>query len=1365
MDSSDVYDGSAAAFEGDKTLLVRSLPAGARIKRATLTVTPVAARGGTLFEERIDFGAPADPARTLGATKITGSAAGAAFVEVDFHKRRTLASVTGTNVNNTTLQVDLGGVYVEINQKGSIVTPTDPAPFAVDGGTLPGLTVGKFKLTAAAGAASPDLNTVTIRSAPSNLSVRLGKTAPFWTHAGELAAAVTSPDFAVLLQTFLTTAPTEHGYYLVPLMVHSDGLSRIRIQVDIGYVYSAAATPSGLGEAVFPFDSGTVSNAPVELAVSLPPDARVIAGDTSARVMGQFASTRIDPRYGAPTGTVSVVGAGIVQPSTSLAQIIAFGSPASATAIDLSLTGVTRTAQLGLDLRADLDGKPDGSSLIGGPVAFTFQSAASSAPGWVSVALPKEFHFAAAGPARYWIIVQSFEGEVQWNIGRAGSPEANTQPLPAMQQTADDGLSWRSAVVATSAAVQSQPLAALYRLRYQPAQYQVPIEVQVGTGDRATRVKLDRYQPLNRVDFTVDAPELATGFNAYLNAAVAPSCSRAEHVANGDFRQWVVLGNDLGAPHAFNAVRATGTVALSNDGQFVYAGAADATGAHLFVLDAFRDAPAPGTIPLQGQSAPLFAAASPDGTRIYVGTATALHVVDAAARADLGPATGKGFDLPRLGTLSPDGAYLYVATATSVQTIESAALEDAVRARGPVGSIGAAGTASPGALAVSPDGTVVYVVDNPAGGRLRALVAPSLEQRATAALGQRLVAAAVTPDGTRLVVLDAAAGTATAWIVDTASLSIDGSAALPAGEPQALTISADGSRAYVVLRDGPNPVSIAALDLARLVVTGQPAALAGSAMPTAELAASTGAAPVAIVSTVAGDHLFVADGVQGTLASIPVGKAVPADWSPTGSVQLARVNGASPVVVLGDPAFSSASGDAGISQMVPVAAGCAYVLAFSADAELAQGAESVELGTVDAAADVFWLSAQCGLAGTETVPIATARRRSLPAYRIPLRAPAGATQAEIRFRAMAGTVVALSSVSLAGASDALSNGALRDLGADGKPHGWTVAPAGARLNVASSLFGVTRLRNAGTQTIDLAQAVDVPAQALGHVDFAARTADATTSPSLEIDFRANDGSALGTATSIAVGPGDFEQHPADVSVPNGSARVNIRLRLPPATTLDVSKLALAFADTVRVPLGFIAQAPGELRVSRAAVVYERVPAPPPQVPSTGLCTPTPPGMKPGDPCALDSCHCTRCNANRTMQRAAATATPSGRPATLGTCATCGTPMLRLGGLPSTVSASFATVQTPIALPSFVIPRTSATAALANAPRAASLPVTAVAGIGQARARMLAEAGIKTIDDLARANAPDIAKTLRGVTPANAEILIKHAQRLAASASQ
>ena len=70
MQLNDGFDGSRDAFEGDRTLLLRSLPANVRVTKATVRVTPAAAPAGTLFEESLTFGSTG--VGTFGTTKATG---------------------------------------------------------------------------------------------------------------------------------------------------------------------------------------------------------------------------------------------------------------------------------------------------------------------------------------------------------------------------------------------------------------------------------------------------------------------------------------------------------------------------------------------------------------------------------------------------------------------------------------------------------------------------------------------------------------------------------------------------------------------------------------------------------------------------------------------------------------------------------------------------------------------------------------------------------------------------------------------------------------------------------------------------------------------------------------------------------------------------------------------------------------------------------------------------------------------------------------------------------------------------------------------------------------------------------------------
>jgi len=263
MQLSDSFDGSADAFEGDWTLLWRSLPVDARVTKATVRLTPAAAPTGTLFEEIITFDSTGGG--TFGTTKATGTG----FVEVDFHRRRTLAIVSGNDIRNTAispspsnganLQVDMGGVYLEINAKGAIKNGTSDPPFPVPAdGTLPGLTVSKFKLTKDGPPPPTDLDvaSATIRSVPTNVTARLGTTPPFWTRVGEMTQSETSPDFALMLQAFLATAQVENGYYNIPLVLHSDAITRLSAEVEVEYLVEQSIGPVGVNDVALVFDVG-----------------------------------------------------------------------------------------------------------------------------------------------------------------------------------------------------------------------------------------------------------------------------------------------------------------------------------------------------------------------------------------------------------------------------------------------------------------------------------------------------------------------------------------------------------------------------------------------------------------------------------------------------------------------------------------------------------------------------------------------------------------------------------------------------------------------------------------------------------------------------------------------------------------------------------------------------------------------------------------------------------------------------------------------------------------------------------------------------------------------------------------------------
>src|SRR5258706_1195448 len=373
----DTFDG-IDRFEGDRVLRWRSIPAEARIVSAKATITPIDAKLGGPFAEPLNFNGRAGE---FGATISKGrngpptTAPTTGWLEVDFHARSTLAGIRG-RFSHTTLQVDVGGgTYVEINQAGAFKTPSDngdAAVFPIDGqgAALPGLTVAKIKATnrsapAPASSAEPNLSSITVISIPTNVSLRVGDLAPFWTHPGEMALPQESPDFAAVVQASLVNARIENGFYDLLFTVHSDTIARLQIDLEVEFMAQTNPLPDGLPEVVVPFDFGTVSKtAGATINVAVPPNSRVVPGQTTARVRGNFAETRVAL---GPTGNVQPAAAVEVSPTFSQAQIIGLATNAkdiAAVAVDLLLESTTPPSRLRLRVREDLEGTPHDKWLL-----------------------------------------------------------------------------------------------------------------------------------------------------------------------------------------------------------------------------------------------------------------------------------------------------------------------------------------------------------------------------------------------------------------------------------------------------------------------------------------------------------------------------------------------------------------------------------------------------------------------------------------------------------------------------------------------------------------------------------------------------------------------------------------------------------------------------------------------------------------------------------------------------------------------------------------------------------------------------------------------------------------------------------------
>lgn len=680
MLSRDRFAGSAVPFEGDRTLVVRNLPRGARVTSARITLEPVAPPGGRLFEEKLTFSGDRGD---FGATKLQG----AGFVEVDFHARRTLGAVKGSGLAGATLQVDLGGLYIQVTSLGTMQTPSDTSTYAVgsgSGGPLPSLATGKFKLTGAPNV-SPDLTEVVVRSAPSNLTLRLGQEPPFYARPGELASAETCPDFARILQAFLTGAEVVDGFYRIPVVVHSDSVGRLDVRVELEFVEEVNALDNDLKQAVMSFDHGSAARSGSgSMSVRLPAGARVVPGSTTARVRGAFQASRIV--YG-PTGGLKPTADAEVSEGRALATPLRMEAGLKVSAVDVLLGAKSTTAALSLDIVQDADGKPWTESILPAPVDLAIDHEIAGTPTWVNVPLPREVELEPG--VRYWLVLQSLRGSASWGVsardevdaaGTSGSwtrfndvaRDAAAGRALGVAFTSNGGLSWREETAPGVAG----PLVAFVHLRDVPAAFQMPIELQVGEGPSARRVSLERFQPLGRVDFSLDFDAVAEAVNAFAESTAQVVAPEGEHLRNGEMEAWTKVGDRLHLPPTPQLVGYEPVeLAVSADGRRIYVLTRVPGEGTVAFLEIYKTVCGARVAAIElGGGEPVSLAVSPAGTRAVVtllrdaeddtgARLSALVWVDLEALAVVGWHTSsvqEGRRAEPVAAFSADGALLYV---------------------------------------------------------------------------------------------------------------------------------------------------------------------------------------------------------------------------------------------------------------------------------------------------------------------------------------------------------------------------------------------------------------------------------------------------------------------------------------------------------------------------------------------------------------------------------------------------------------------------------------------------------------------------------------------------------------------------------
>lgn len=515
-------------FEGERELLLRRVPAGARVRSARLTLLPLAAGGtvGPAVQAIVFAGALGQdieaPGRPTGIVKSSGSGAGGAWVEVAFPGRRMPIRVLGSNLAGARLQVDFGGTFVEINAVGAVRAGPDDSPFVLGAGAadLPRLLVSRFRLSRL-DLVPPDVSSLDLLTAPSNLTVAVGGDPPAWARPGELTAPATTAELADSLTAALAEAPVEGGFALLPLRVTSDSPARLAVVAELELDEVTTVLPADLEQAKLGFGYAGAAGAGGDelLRLRVPAGRRLRAEGTGGHVQGGFEESEI---VLGPLAERQPAGQAAIAAGQALAQPFVVAETLDLASLDLLLSTDAPRARLQLDLRGDLDGKPDGASLLAAPAAAEVTAAEARSPTWINSALSDGLRLA---PGRYWLVAQSLEGRARWSVA-AASPETRRP-----QASRDGGLSWRLAAAEDG----ETAIAALFRLRRRTESFKVPLEIEIGRGPEAERIGLADRSPLGRVDFGLDGAAIAAAANRVLERRRAGACPRGEQLANGDF--------------------------------------------------------------------------------------------------------------------------------------------------------------------------------------------------------------------------------------------------------------------------------------------------------------------------------------------------------------------------------------------------------------------------------------------------------------------------------------------------------------------------------------------------------------------------------------------------------------------------------------------------------------------------------------------------------------------------------------------------------------------------------------------------------------------------------------------------------------
>ncbi len=534
----DRFTGKDVLFKGNRSLLLRRIPHDAKITNARANIIPVTSDGSIgPSEDDITF----NNNRGDNGEALTRVNQTPGWVEIDFHRRVTLISVSGTNLDGATLQVDIGGgTFIEVNPNGAFKAPGD-GDFSLTGvfHLLPGLTVNRIKLTQDAGL-SLTISNVRVRNIANNVSLRIGESPPFFSQPGDLVSQQSTIEFSELLQASLSELKAEGGFFELPFNLHSDRLTRLELEINIELLNQQQVLPPGINEVQLPFAYNAVSESKSNKhALSIPVGARIVSEGTGVKIEGSFANSKIV--FGSFDELDNDLQ--LVDVDSGITQAQAFIVAASATAslnnqqqdvavdgIDLLLTSVSQQVTLQLDLRADLDGKPDNKSLLSQVEKFNIDIDNVATPTWTNIALNAPITLLLNNQdnndKRYWLLIQSLDGAAQWSVGAS---KLNT--FAGLQQSKDGGMSWRETTVSN---LEGRP-EAQFRLRQNSETFHIPVEVKIGSNEQAKRLNLAQFEPLGQINFALNSEQLSNTINEFLQDSEQLSCPQGEQLANSEF--------------------------------------------------------------------------------------------------------------------------------------------------------------------------------------------------------------------------------------------------------------------------------------------------------------------------------------------------------------------------------------------------------------------------------------------------------------------------------------------------------------------------------------------------------------------------------------------------------------------------------------------------------------------------------------------------------------------------------------------------------------------------------------------------------------------------------------------------------------